>query len=597
MGCVGPADRLIRQPWSPPASVLGSLSALDLLNFELRPGPISIRKTVSGLATVLPFLLVAACSSSAEPPTVSSSSSPSPTTDASATDVAEPPLTRRGGTLRIAQASDPASCDLHSARALSYQAVHPCNPLLSQIVRASSSNHSVIEPDLATGWDVSDDGRTWRFDLRDDVSWHDGTRFTVDDAVFSLRRAIDPPEGVPPGRASAIGRYISNVEQIRAEDGQLVIETDFVAASFLPNLASVYVSIYPRQATLALDPPSMTAFESVIGTGPFRAGDAIRGSRYSLVRNDSYYEDGLPYLDEIEFLVMPEPAIRLAALRSHEVDSIAIITEPEAQELEENFADRITVFRTPSAGGNTVQLNINRPPFDDPRVRRAVNLAISRSDAELVLGAGFDGAILPPGGQFAYSSAEIGDLPGYGDVAGNRERARELLAEAGFPDGLSTTIHTRANPFFQLLSDFIAGQLAEVGIEADVVPIESVGYQERITSGDFEMIGHSHSFALDDPDSVLSSHYGCDGPENFPGLCDEALDGMIEQQSRETDPGLRRDLLNEIERMVWQKDVKIWFQWSSRRTPVWNTVAGLEPGGPSLYQGRRLDRVYLVAQS
>ena len=506
-----------------------------------------------------------------------------------------PPDPRRGGTLRIAQSSDPASCDLHSARALSYQAVHPCNPLLSQLVQSSATDHGVIEADLAVEWSVSSDGTSWRFELREGVVWHDGTEFTADDVVFSLQRAIDLPPGIAPGRASAIGRYISDLEQIRAEGEAVVIETDFAAASFLPNLASVYVSIYPRSATEALDPPSMSAFETVIGTGPFKSGNAVRGSRYTLVRNEDYYLPGRPFLDTLEFHVMPEPAVRMAALRSHQVDTIAIITSAEAQSLERDFSDKITVYKTPSAGGNTVQMNLNRPPFDDPKVRRSVNLAISRSDVELALGEGFVGAILPPGGSFALPMKSVQQLPGYGDVAANRLEARRLLAEAGFPDGFSTTINTRANPFFQTLSEFVSGQLAEVGIHARVVPVEAVAYQEKITSGDFAIIGHSHSFALDDPDSVLPSHYSCGGAENFPGLCDTELDELIRQQSTELDNERRTELLNEIERLIWEQDAKIWFQWSTRRTPVWNNVVGLEPGGSSLYQGRRLDQVYLRA--
>lgn len=504
-----------------------------------------------------------------------------------------PPEPRRGGTLRIAQHSDPASCDLHSARALSYQAVHPCNPLLSQLVQSSATDHGVIEADLAVGWSVSSNGTSWRFELREGVVWHDGKEFAADDVVFSLRRAIDLPPGIAPGRASAIGRYISDPEQISAEVEAVVIETDFAAASFLPNLASVYVSVYPRAATEALDPPSMSAFERVIGTGPFKSGNAVRGSRYTLLRNEDYYLPGRPLLDSLEFHVMPEPAVRMAALRSHQIDTIAIITAAEAQSLERDFSEDITVYKTPSAGGNTVQLNLNRPPFDDPRVRRAVNLAISRSDADLALGEGFVGAILPPGGIFALPVESVHQLPGYGDVATNRLEARRLLAEAGFPDGLSTTINTRANPFFQTLSEFVSGQLAEVGIRARVLPVEAVAYQEKITSGDFAIIGHSHSFALDDPDSVLPSHYSCGGAENFPGLCDTALDDLIRKQSTELNNKRRADLLNELERLIWEQDAKIWFQWSTRRTPVWNNVVGLEPGGPSLYQGRRLDQVYL----
>lgn len=538
-----------------------------------------------------------ACSSSEASATVPASVTQ--TTEATSTALpapfagVTPPAPDRGGNLRIGQAIDPASCDLHSASALGYQSVHPCNPLLSQLVMSAAGDHASLEPDLATDWSVSPDGTVWRFDLRGGVKWHDGSEFTVEDAVFSLQRAIDPPPGIAPGRASAIGRYVSAPGQIRAEDKSLVVETDFAAASFLVNLASVYVAIYPRQATIALDPPSMTAFESVIGTGPFKSGDVVRGSRYRLVRNEDYYLPGLPYLDVVEFHVIPEQAVRIAALRSHEIDTIAIITEAEAVAIEEDFAGRITVFRTPSAGGNTVQMNLNVPPFNDPRVRRAVNLAISRSEAEMALGEGIAGAILPPGGQFSLPPEMLETMPGYADAEANRLRARELLADAGFPDGFATTIHTRANFFFNLLSEFAAGQLAEVGIKARVVQVEPVTYQQMITGGDFAMIGHSHSFALDDPDSILPAHYGCGGEENFPGLCDHDLDAMIEQQSRELDVRRRRELLAEIERRIWEVDAKIWFQWSLRRTPAWNDIAGLEPGGPSLYQGRRLDRVYI----
>jgi peptide/nickel transport system substrate-binding protein len=468
--------------------------------------------------------------------------------------------------------------------------------MLSQLVQASAADHSVIEPDLAVEWAVSGDGTEWRFRLREGVTWHDGAPQTGDDVVFSLRRAISPPPGVLIGRSDALARYVSSSEQIRLDGSEVVIETDFAAASFLPNLASAYISIYPRAATEALDPPSMTAFMSVIGSGPFKARSAVVGTRYELERNSSYYLPGLPYLDGVEFLIMPEPLVRMTALRSHDVDTIAVVTEAEAQGLERDFAGRIPVFSVPSAGGNTVQMNLRKPPFDNPDVRRAVNLAISRPDAELALGEGFVGAILPPGSPFALPEGDVLALPGYGDKEAERAEARRLLLKAGLESGFDVTIHTRANPFFQTLSEFAAGQLATVGIRATVVPVEQVAYQEMVMRGDFAMIGHSHSFALDDPDAVLPAHYACGGAENFPGMCDPVIDRLIEQQSRELDPERRRELLHEIEWLVWEKDAKVWMQWSSRRTPVWSNVRGLEPGGPSLYQGRRLDKVYLVAE-
>ena len=498
------------------------------------------------------------------------------------------------GVLRMAQARDPTSCDLPMSQATSYQSVHPCNPMLSQIVRGSAKDHSVIEPDLAISWEISDDGSEWTFTVRPDVSWHNGRTLTSDDLKFSLDRIIDPPPKMTIGRGGVIARYVGAVTQVTAPDPtNLAITTDFPAASFLPNLSSVYVSVFPRAETQNLDPPSMAQFSEVIGSGPFTPGPVIRGSAYSLLKNADYYEPGLPKLNEVRFLVMPNPATRMAALRTHAIDAIAIITEPEAQGLEKDFAGQINVFRSPQAGGNTVQLNLNDSPFDDARVRRAVNLALSRPDADLALGPGYAGAILPPGGPWGLAESEVMALPGYGDKEAERAEARNLLEQAGYQDGLDVPMLTQANPFFETLAEFAAGQLGLVGIRAEVTPVEPVEYQRVIRSGEFKIIGHSHSFSLDDPDPILTDHYACGGSENFPGLCDPELDEMIAQQSRLLDPGERKALLDEIQRRIWQENAKIWFQWSSRRAPVWANVHGLEPGGPSLYQGRRLEQVWI----
>ena len=144
----------------------------------------------------------------------------------------------------------------------------------------------------------------------------------------------------------------------------------------------------------------MVRFDRVVGSGPFAAASTVRGSAYKMVRNDRYYEPGLPHLDGLWFLVMPEPAVRLAALKTHEVDMIPIITEAEAEDLEAGHAGQVRVLKEPSADGNTVQMNLDRPPFGDPRVRRAVNLAIDRDEARIALRGGFDGAVMPAGGRW-----------------------------------------------------------------------------------------------------------------------------------------------------------------------------------------------------
>lgn len=480
------------------------------------------------------------------------------------------------------------------SRGIGYQSVHPCNPMLSQILRVSPADHGLVVADLADEWAASPNGLTWTFRLRENARWHDGLPVTPADLKFSIDRVITPPEGLAVGRAGPVATYVSSVDQVTAPDDRtLVVQTDFPAASFITNLASVYVSAYPRSATSALDPPSMVLHEQVVGSGPFKFESAVRGSAYRLVRNDDYYEPGLPYLDGVTYLVMPAPAVRLAALKTHEVDILMLLTEPETLELEEDFAGRIQVLRDPSAGGNTVQMNIKVPPFDDPKVRRAVNLAFDREEAQIALGGGFDGAIMPPGGPWALAPDEVAGLTGYGAPEVDRARARELLEKAGFPDGIDVKLHTRSDPFSRSLAEFAVDQLGKVGIHADLTPLEGVAYQDLLSRGEHTIISHSHSFSLDDPDSILPAHYSCGGPENYPGLCDAELDGLIERQSRTLDLDERKRMVDEIQRRVWDADAKVWFNWSVRRTPVWNNVRNFAQGGPSLYQGRRLESVWL----
>ncbi len=493
--------------------------------------------------------------------------------------------------------------------------------MLSQIVRVLAGDLSApvqqdltdIQADLAESWSSSGAGTDWTFNLRRGVVWHDGAPLTADDVKFSLDRVISPPQGVQVGRAGVVARYVSRTAQVEVADSYTVrIKTDYAAPAFLPSLANVYLSIYPRQATERLSPPSMVNFTSVIGTGPFKAAGAVRGSSYKLARSDGYYGPGLPYLDGVEFLVMPEPAVRLTALKTGNVDAVAIITEDESRTLNATPGTRqLTVGVSPSAGGSTVQMNLTRPPFDDPRVRRAVNLAISRDEANQALGAGLLGGIMPQGGLWGFPTLDTRVLPGNGwiktstarflteqDVAvrplgASRAEAVQLLTEANLSAGFTVKLHVRADPFSQTLADFVAGQLSKVGIKAEVTPVEFVAYQDMLAKHDFAMIAHSHSFALDDPDFILFDHYSCGGVENYPGLCDQELDEMIARQSRTLDYAERRRLVNQIQLKVWEKDAKVWFQWTLRRTAHASDVRGLNFGGTSLYQGRRLERVWL----
>ncbi|MDP3062296.1 MAG: ABC transporter substrate-binding protein, partial [Chloroflexota bacterium] len=349
----------------------------------------------------------------------------------------------QGGVLRLAQPGDPTSCDLAMWRGVGYQSVHPCNSMLNQLVRIDPYDHSRILPDLAERWESGEDGTLWTFYLAPNVRWHDGQPLTTDDVLFSLQRIMETPPGLQPGRAAPVAQYIQSVEA--PSQNTVVVRTRFPAASFLVNLASVYVSIYPKHVVEAMAPPTMEAFPNVVGSGPFRFRAFNRGSSYEMERNRDYFVRNRPYLDGVTYLVMPNPATQFAALRAHQVDVIPIgITESQAKEIAESLSDRIAVQETATANFWAVQMNIKAPPFDDERVREAVKLALDRDAAIQFQGGGYGGAAMPPTGAWGLPESELTKLPGLGDKTQERARARELLAQAGLGGGLRVKMLSRS---------------------------------------------------------------------------------------------------------------------------------------------------------
>lgn len=528
------------------------------------------------------FWIASACAPRATP-----TPTPSPTPLSTSTPT---PSAEYSGVLRLAQSGDPTSCDLAMWRGVAYQSVHVCNPMLNQLVRIDPADHSRILPDLAEGWTSGEDGTLWTFYLAKGVRWHDGQPLTADDVVFSLKRIMETPPKLQPGRASPVAQYIESVEAPTPDT--VVIRTRFPAASFLLNLASVYVSIYPRHVVEALDPPTMEAFSSVVGSGPFKYRAFTPGSSYEMERNPDYFLRGWPLLKGVTYLVMPNPATQFAALRAHQVDVIPIgITESQAREISQSLSSSITIQETATANFWAVQLNTKTPPFDDPQVREAVNLAIDRQAAIQFQGGGRRGASMPPSGQWGLPDAELDSLPGFGDKAAERARARELLARAGYDSSARLNMLTRSGAFFQDIATFVAGQLETVGIQVEQDTQESAVYLERLRSRSFQLTASSSGLTLDDPDQVFSEHYLCNGTENFSQLCDEEVERLFLEQQRTLDQQRRRELVWQMQRRLWQLNGKVVVHWSVRRTPVWREVQGFTMGA-SNYQGMRLDTVW-----
>src|SRR6195256_5524598 len=280
---------------------------------------------------------------------------------------------KRGGTLTYLIAADsPPSFDGH--REGTFAMVHATAPFYSTLIPINPSSTTDFVCDLCTGMpEPGDGGKTYVFELRDGVKFHDGTPLTAADVKASWDHIISPPEGVLSVRQS----YFMMVDSVEAPDPKTVVfHLKFATTAFLPALADPRNFIY-KKTNLEKDPHWYE--RNVEGSGPFKFVSYETGQSINGVRNPDYYHKRLPYLDGFKGIFTEKQATRIDALRS---DRAAIefrgLPPAARDELKANLGDRLAVQESDWDCGSFVEANPKRKPFDDGRGRRALTLEIDR---------------------------------------------------------------------------------------------------------------------------------------------------------------------------------------------------------------------------
>ncbi|MDX1417038.1 MAG: ABC transporter substrate-binding protein, partial [Candidatus Promineifilaceae bacterium] len=356
---------------------------------------------------------------------------------------------KQGGTLRVAFQNEWAGLDPQVVS--SYSSYQVLFNVVETLTRYDDDLNLV--PSLAESWEQSEDGLTWTFKLREGVMFHNGREMTAEDVKWSFERLIDPATGA--GNAGNVG----------TADTQIEVIDDYTVAITHPEP----VGILPQ--TLAFNPASgIIAQESLeddgtisipIGTGPFQIAEVEGTTRLVLERFDGYWQEGYPYLDQVVIEPIPDDTVRETALLGGEVDWVLTIAPQNYQSLVDN--PDIVVDTAPQLSYDYIGMNLTRAPFDDVRVRQAIALAIDR---DTLCQAGFFGLCETIQGPVGSGSPwDFNYEPYDRDV----ERAKELLAEAGYPDGfemelLPTTQYGETVRAAQVLQQ----QLAEIGIVASI---------------------------------------------------------------------------------------------------------------------------------
>lgn len=511
-----------------------------------------------------------------------------------------------GGILIRAHATDPAGFD--PVQDSSINTLDLIAPIYSQLVRLNpEDSDGPLLPELAESWEVSDDGRQVTFHLRSGVRWHDGQPFTSADVASHFNRVITPPSGL---FSSQRAPFIDVVDIQTPNPGTVVFLTEQPNAGLLRNFAGghfMVVSKHVMERETADDNPRglRSNPDALIGTGPFTFENYEPGNSFEVRRNPEYWDEGKPYLDGIQFFIIKDSAARFAALvtgRVHTTASgTASLTPPEAEEIRDSYAGTINLVEARGPFWIGASFNATREPFNDPRVRRALSLAVDR-DAYLKLvtggedGVGMVGGFSPPGTEFGLSPAQLREIPGYAESkSADLSAARALLAEAGLLSGAKISIMVRGDvPVWVNSALFFQDQWSVLGLDVNVEQAEFGTSISRMLQGDFDVRIGGIAFNTPDPDQYLYAPFSSDGPNNlyYPG--DAEADRLLDAQRHELDPDRRRQLAQEAEIRLLSKVVpSVVGHYAIYLYGVRKEVQGWVPRDFMLYNQARMENVWL----
>jgi peptide/nickel transport system substrate-binding protein len=339
-----------------------------------------------------------------------------------------------------------------------------------------------------------------------------------------------------------------------------------------------------------------------VGSGPFKFVEYVPGSHWVGQKNPDYFLQGLPYLDGFRATFIRETAAQVAAVRGGRAHAEFRGFTPSARDdIVNALGDRVTVQESPWIASLIVVINTERKPFDDVRVRKALSLALDRwagSDAlSKITMLKPVGALMRPGSPFSRPEAELEKMLGFGrNVDAARDEAKRLLREAGVPEGFQFTLKNRDVPQpYEPTGVFLIDQWRRIGLNVTHLQQETNAYLSDHRSGDFEVSVDFIADYLDEPDIQLSKFISADrSPSNYGRYTDRELDQLYDQQSRETDPEKRKQLVWRFEDRVMNEMAytfpTIWWQ---RIIPHSSALKGYEVL-PSHYVNQDLTDVWLA---
>ena len=502
---------------------------------------------------------------------------------------------KRGGTLRWGGLANSTLYDLHQTGTIANMG--PQAPMYDLLVQIDPFNWNRILPDLAKSWQVSQDGLTYIFLLREGVQFHDGAPLTADDVVASFNHIIFPPSGVISPRR---GLFDAVREVVATGERTVEFRLKEPSGFFLRALAAGF-NVIVRKKTLEENNYDLRRVPVYPGTGPFRTKSVEPGVVRRLERNPSYWNPTLPYLDGIEVFHLEFGPKTGAACLAHTIDfcwGIDPVSEQKAQRIKGLTTAR--VYPTTYWG---LWLNFRTKPFDDVRVRRAVNLVLDKPGLiEAVsesVGTERAGWVLPTDPYFQEYWAKAREQPGWrSPTAEDRAEAKRLMQDAGYAQGLKgLDFVVRDIPFQLAWAPMVQDMLKrELKIESTIRPVASGVWYEEASSGHYDLTIHAYGVTLPHVADYWGNSFKTDGGYNFMPYSNPEFDAIVAATARESDPAKLHALIEQGIQILDRDVPSIVFSSAYIALAWWDNVQGHSTAtkGANFWEGMRNETWWLA---
>jgi peptide/nickel transport system substrate-binding protein len=480
-----------------------------------------------GLSAPAMSTILAACAPAPSAPTSASTAPTSAAAAATAPAAAAAAQPVRGGTIRVT--GSPA-VEINPHKLTSNGGIITTFPCLNFLARVSGDG--VPQPELATSWTPSADIKTWTFKLRQGVKFHDGSTFSADDVVATYKRLADKSTG---STAASTLNFLPPDGIEKVDDYTVAFHLSRAQADF-----PYYTYIY--QAGILPANWSGDWATSPIGTGPFKMNSYTAGQGSTYVRNEAYWETGLPYLDGIDIKIWQDPSGELTALQSGGSDMMALTPYDALDDIRKN--PNLQVLSSRSASYDAMHMRVDTAPFDNPKVRQALALALNRQDVlNIVLG--------PDGGDLASDQPVAPILRDHVDVEMKTQdvaKAKQLLSEAGHPDGFDFDLPTHSGAeWLKNWALTLQQAFAPIGVKANLVVETSQVYYTHwttVTTGVTEWASRSTA------SEILNSAYRTGVNWNSAHWSNPAFDTALDQLDATVDLNKRKELMLTLEKAL-----------------------------------------------